>query len=573
MSHIPGKGVRSPCTIALLTLTATLGAGCNDTTGPVGGEIRVTVTTTGVDFDPDGYVVVVAGAARSVPVNGTATIVVVSTGRFFAQLDGVDPNCSVARNSIPVTIRAGLSTPVAFSVTCISRVGRVRVTTATTGTEVDADGYGVRVDGGPERVIGASSAVIIDDVPGGNRTVELSGVARNCTVAQGNVRSVIVPFGGGTVDASFGIQCVTSGGLEVTAATAGVDLDPNGYSVAVRRADLDTVAALPIGGSVTVPTLIPGDYQVVLLGVAANCDITGQNPRTVAVAAGTTTAVAFDVACAPVMRLAIVKTTDGNADIWTINSNGTGGTRLTTHASDDLEPSWSPDGSKIAFRSERDGNGEIYVMNADGSGLVRLTQHAALDGRPTWSPDGGRIAFESTRDGDSEIYVMNADGSGVVRLTDNDKHDGEPAWSPDGQKIAFTSNRDGNFEIYVMSADGSGVTRLTTHGMDDVQPAWSPDGTKIAFARLVACDFYYGCDHDVYVMNASGPAVTQLTSGSEDHTEPAWSTDGGRIAFTSAVCSDYHCYDFSSSVMAVRTDGTNLAEVTNGSARTPSWRR
>ncbi len=565
-------GVSYPALVtALLTLGVTLAASCGDPTGPATGAIEVTVATTGVDFDTDGYTVAIAGAARSVPVNGTVTVFALPVGNFFVYLGGVDPNCSVAPNFTTVTVTPRLVTTVTFSVTCISRVGRIRVTTATTGSEVDPDGYRVRVDDGPDRVIGASSTVIIDDVLGGSHTLELRDVARNCTVAQGNVRSVTVPFGGGIVDASFGIQCVTSGRLEVTAATSGADLDPNGYSVAVRRVDFDTVAALPIGGSVTISTLIPANYEVALVGVAANCEITGQNPRTAAVAAGATTAITFEVTCAPVTRLAVVKSTDGNADIWTINSNGTGATRLTTHDAPDVEPAWSPDGSKIAFTSQRDGNGEIYIMNADGSGLARLTQNSAADGQPAWSPDGLKLAFESNRDGNREIYVMNADGSGVTRLTSNGNQDGQPAWSPDGQKIAFASDRDGNFEIYVMNADGSAVTRLTTHATDDIQPAWSPDGSKLAFARFVQCD-YYGCDHDIYVIGATGAAVTPLTSGSEDHTEPAWSPDGRKIAFTFTIC-DYYCYTSSSSVMVVRTDGTNLAEVTNGSASSPSWRR
>ncbi len=132
---------------------------------------------------------------------------------------------------------------------------------------------------------------------------------------------------------------------------------------------------------------------------------------------------------------------------------------------------------KIAFVSDRDGNFEIYVMNADGSGVTRLTNHRGRDVSPAWSPDGRRIAFASKRDGNWEIYVMNADGTGVTRLTDHHRGDRTtPAWSPDGRRIAFASNLDGFWEIYVMNADGSGVTRLTDHTEEDRHPAWSPDG-------------------------------------------------------------------------------------------------
>jgi type II secretory pathway pseudopilin PulG len=126
---------------------------------------------------------------------------------------------------------------------------------------------------------------------------------------------------------------------------------------------------------------------------------------------------------------------------------------------------------RIAFISDRDGNDEIYVMNADGSGVTRLTNNPAYDGWPAWSPDGRRIAFASNRDGNPEIYVMNADGSGVTRLTNNPADDWAPSWSPDGRRIIFVSNRDGNYEIYVMNSDGSGVTRLTNNPARDVWPA------------------------------------------------------------------------------------------------------
>jgi len=85
---------------------------------------------------------------------------------------------------------------------------------------------------------------------------------------------------------------------------------------------------------------------------------------------------------------------------------------------------------KIAFTSDRDGNHEVYVMNADGSGQTRLTDNPAADALPAWSPDGSRIAFTSDRDGNPEVYVMNADGSGQTNLTSNPATDAFPAWSP-----------------------------------------------------------------------------------------------------------------------------------------------
>jgi len=161
-------------------------------------------------------------------------------------------------------------------------------------------------------------------------------------------------------------------------------------------------------------------------------------------------------------------------DIYVVNADGSGEVRLTTHPGRDWLPLWSPDGSKIAFTSDRDGPGELFVMNADGSGQTNVTDDpGAADGWPAWSPDGTRIAFQSYRDGNAEIYAMNADGSGVSRLTVNPAFDAGPSWSPDGTRLAFESDRAGNLEIYVMNADGSGQTRLTDHASFDAYPVWT----------------------------------------------------------------------------------------------------
>jgi Tol biopolymer transport system component len=124
--------------------------------------------------------------------------------------------------------------------------------------------------------------------------------------------------------------------------------------------------------------------------------------------------------------------------------------------------------AQIAFASTRDGNDEIYVMNADGSNQVNLTNHWGNDIQPTWSPDGTRIAFMSDRDGIFDIYVMGSDGSNPVNLTNNPtRYDAWPTWSPDGTRIAFVSLRDEG-GIYVMGADGSDPVLAAAQNCTDV---------------------------------------------------------------------------------------------------------
>ena len=143
----------------------------------------------------------------------------------------------------------------------------------------------------------------------------------------------------------------------------------------------------------------------------------------------------------------------------------------------DEHPSWSPDGQRLAFASDRDGDWEIFVLHLETGDLRQVTDNEGFDGYPDWSPDGGRIAFTSNQAGQRDIFVMNADGSAPVPLTNSPPWADEPRWSPDGAFIAYTGSPDGanhNTDIYVMNADGSDNRRLTTDRGGDFYPAWSP---------------------------------------------------------------------------------------------------
>ncbi len=261
---------------------------------------------------------------------------------------------------------------------------------------------------------------------------------------------------------------------------------------------------------------------------------------------------------------------EGAGEIYVMNPDGTGVTRLTFNTQADIAPAWSPDGSKIVF-ARYDGNDwEIWSMNADGSNQQQLTNNDDTDGKwPAWSADGSKIVYEKfTNPPDNwDIWVMNADGSGQTKLYDSGHDDQMPVWSPDGSKIALTqydstSNSD---QIWVINADGSNPMQITSppDNTDDFHPDWSPDGSKITFQRPGPSS-----THEIWVVDSDGGNPTRITSG-ETHFVPAWSPDGSQIVFVH----DSFEEQIHLEIYTMNSDGSNQRQLTTNLIPddTPDW--
>ena len=206
-------------------------------------------------------------------------------------------------------------------------------------------------------------------------------------------------------------------------------------------------------------------------------------------------------------------------DIWVVNADGSSPTRLTTHPASDRSPRFSPDGTRIAFASNRDGDFEIFVMSArGGDAATQLTFNEGDHDRiPSWTADGTQIVYDKSF---SAIYAVAADTTGAERrLADGFL----PGTAPRGDKVVFAAAA--NDGLVTMHLDGSEQRRITT-GPADFSANWSPGGNDLVFTRS------NDDGRDVYVAHSDGSVVRRLTSTAQRFEfAPVWSPDGDRIAF------------------------------------------
>ncbi|TDO91990.1 TolB protein [Halanaerobium saccharolyticum] len=221
----------------------------------------------------------------------------------------------------------------------------------------------------------------------------------------------------------------------------------------------------------------------------------------------------------------------------------------------DSSPCLSPDGSQIAYVSERNGSYQVIVMNADGSNPIILTE----GNYPVWSPDGEKLAFADTDSG--SLRRVNKDGSNLyVYLSfSGNSYIKDLSWSLNGQKIAFEGfNASNSGQIWTINAENdASSTKLTEEATFD--PAWSPDSSKIAFVKNVSGN------KEIFIMDADGTNQLRLTNNPSDDLDPCW-TEDNRIVFSSDRTGSGDLYIMDS-------NGSNQTRLTQNSGfdRSPDW--
>jgi Tol biopolymer transport system component len=404
-----------------------------------------------------------------------------------------------------------------------------------------------------------------------------------------------VVFAGCGGDDSGGLTAPTTGTLEVRTVTTGGA--PGGYTVSI-----DGGSPQPIGSNatLTISGLDPGSHGVLLGGLPSGCTVSGQNPGTISVTAGSTSVLVFTVTCAEPpgetgTLVVTTSTTGSDPDGYQISVDDgspqpigtTASVTLTGLAAGAHEVTLSglaancvvqdsnpqtvsiTAGSSstvaftivcaaattpIAFGSNAPGLQAIFVVNPDGTELRRLTPEGSFDGAPVWSPDGSRILFTSGDD----LYVMNSDGSGRTLLAEGDGF-AAYRWSPDGSMIAFVavtvSGADVFEDLWVMNADGTNSRELASNASG---PTWSPDGSSLAYFSSSLSDPH------VRVINLDGTGDRRLTNDPVAAFQPAWSPDGSRIAIVTLGAKD---------LLLIHPDGTGLVNLTPAGTDddSPTW--
>ncbi|HUW51026.1 MAG TPA: Tol-Pal system beta propeller repeat protein TolB [Sulfuricella sp.] len=259
-------------------------------------------------------------------------------------------------------------------------------------------------------------------------------------------------------------------------------------------------------------------------------------------------------------RIAYIVKSGKRYELQVADADGYGAQTVLASNEPIISPSWSPDGTKLAYVSFERKKPIIYIQSLASSRRQVLAQFKGNNSAPAWSPDGKQLAIVLTRDGSSQIYLVNADGSGLKRLSYSSSIDTEPSFSPDGMSIIFTSDRGGSPQIYRMAVSGNGAQRLTFEGDYNVSPHFSPDGKSFTFIQRIN-----GSSFNVALQDLASGQMQVLTDTHMDES-PSFAPNGKMLLYATEIGGR-------GILAAVSSDGRVKQRLSTrfGDVREPEW--
>ncbi|MFP8488611.1 IPT/TIG domain-containing protein [Gracilimonas sp. Q87] len=498
------------------------------------GRLEVNISTTGTSIDPDGYGLILdGGAASAVNVNDFVAYDDLSEGSHSIELTDIASNCFITQdrtNPYDVSVTAGDTTVTNIDVQCDALapdITGISPTSGTTGTQVTITGSNfsatasendVQFNGVRAELNSASSTQLVAFVPASATTGPVT-VTVNGQTATGPTFTVI-----------------TTGTVEVSISTTGVDLDPDGYNLYLDKGD-----AVPVGINdlYTYSSVPEGSHTLELTDIAANCTISNgtPNPNTFEVIAGQTSQINYALSCEEIIIPEKILFRDD--EVYMMDPDGANVVPL-TKTGDFLRvksPVLSNDGSRIVYMELGD-IPNIVIMNSDGSNAKKFQIETFSSPRyPAWSPDDQQIVFVGTINGSSEIFVMNSDGTNLTQITKTENiNEDYVHWSPVSNEILIsyreqTGTYTYEYGLILMNGDGSNRREITqTPGIYSYGRI-SPNGKEIIYTDRPGDCF------QIFRMNIDGSNIRALTSQNELNCEVIngldWSPDGSQIVLQS----------------------------------------
>jgi TolB protein len=405
-------------------------------------SVQVIVQSLGTATDPDGFTATVNGVTQAIPPpSGSTLFADVPVGDRNVSLGGLTAPCVVVgENPRLVPVPTQQLTTVVFVVDCSGQSGTLRVTTVTTGSDLDPDGYFVTVAG--QNIVFANNFTFdFTSLPVGDHQVTLQNVASNCTVAGQNPRTVPVTAGSVT-PTTFDVAC---------GPPAMVLFESD------RDGDLEVYQISPDGTGLTQMTT----------NTAPDDD---EDP-----------AWSWDR-----QKIAFRSDRTGDSEIWVMNADRSNPMQITTTGPDDHNPAFSPNGMLLVYDTgdEDLGTLQIVISNSDGSGIpLVITGPPGVARNPSFNPAGTRILFESNRDGDWDLYTMGLIGQNIMQVTNTPGTDIDGAWSPTVAGLIVFSSQGGGGGLpglWTVTESGAGLAPVA-NGANARLPTFSPDGQQIIF--------------------------------------------------------------------------------------------